>query len=170
MGELSHNGTTFSLSEGCEKMWEGSQQKDGVQNRSRSERPQANSSPGRQEVKASGAENKALAQSWLGAQRVSGARWVLCSIVFDQHSKSRMVINPLVSMKNRFLYSSTHGSMVTPPISMCVGYPLERGERVLGKGWVRYLLSLGKEVTTYEESTMLDRTQVCRDQRHLAFK
>lgn len=63
VGELIHNGTTFSLLEGCRKIWEGSQQKDGIQNHSRGERSQANNRSERLKVKASEAENKALAQA-----------------------------------------------------------------------------------------------------------
>lgn len=37
-----------------------------------------------------------------------------------------------MSMKNRFLYYSTPGSMFTPPIPMCVGYPWGRGVGGLG--------------------------------------
>lgn len=63
VGELIHNETTFSLSEDCRKIWEGSQQKDGVQDHSRSERSQANSRPERLKGKTNGAEKKALTQA-----------------------------------------------------------------------------------------------------------
>lgn len=75
-------------------MWEGSQQKNGGQNPGRSERSQANSRAERLEVRTSRAENLALTQA--GWEPVSGARWVLCSGVFDQHSKSGMVITLVI--------------------------------------------------------------------------
>lgn len=78
-------------------MWEGSQQKDGAQSHSGSERSQANSRPERLKVRASGAENKALTQAGQEPREcLSGARWVPCSVAFDQHSKSRMQITLVI--------------------------------------------------------------------------
>lgn len=89
--ELIHNGTMVSLSEGSGK--EASKRMEyriiaGVKGHRQTADRRG------WKVKASRAKKEALVQAGLGAQRGPGARWVLCSAVFDQHSKSRMVITP----------------------------------------------------------------------------
>lgn len=91
VGELIHSGTKVSLSEGCGK--EASRRMEYRITAGVKGHRQTADRRGRK-VKASRAEKEALVQAGLGAQRGPGATWVACSAVFDQHSKSRMVITP----------------------------------------------------------------------------